>query len=545
MSRVLSFLINDSSTDTLYPKVRVTISENGDGTLSISATQEGAIIGDFQGLFFDLGDKSLVGSLSIDGASTGFEQSKDSVNNLGQGVNMNGLLGSGKGYDAGIKIGTSGIGKDDIQSTEFVLSSSARALTIDDFANVDFGVRLTSVGTLGGGRNASSKLLETTSSAINSRDDSTGMLAENTGAVGNVLTNDDAVINSATTVVSWSGGALGDAVNLTTDDGLNVGSLQLNSNGSWLASVSGPDADQLSAGETFTKTFGYSAQSSEGNGDWSRDSAALTISIVGVNDGPVALDDFYGSIREGELIQGASVAGNDSDVDRLDTHTWALLEGSFVDATGEQAQGSVILNADGTWSYDAGSAYDYLYSGESVNLTFSYTMLDNNGASDTADVSFTIEGVGVKPSLPPVEPPTPGPEANDFPLWRQDISHITLVFEHTGGDIKPKGEPDGYYTVKIDSNPGNNDLDLVIDSLLLQLTELDRYINESTELYGVVIKGGKEVTNYYAYGDYNENGEEADVLPEGVGFYLDGTHAGEQSPNAIDISYGFNGGYII
>jgi hypothetical protein len=148
MSRSMSLLINDASTDAGGPQVRVTITEAGNGQLQFSVTQEGAIISDLRD-FFDLADKALVGSLGTSAANTGFSQGLDKISNLGEGVNMNGLTGSGKGYDAGIRIGTAGIGKDDVRSYDFALSSSARALSLDDFANVDFAARLTSVGTLG------------------------------------------------------------------------------------------------------------------------------------------------------------------------------------------------------------------------------------------------------------------------------------------------------------------------------------------------------------------------------------------------------------
>jgi len=160
MSRSMSFLINDASTEVGGPQVRVTITEGSNGQLLFSVTQDGAVIGDLRGLFFDLADKALVGSLRTSTANTGFSQGLDKVKDLGEGANMNGLTGSGKGYDAGIKIGTAGIGKDDIRNYDFSLTSTVRALTLDDFANVDFAARLTSVGTLGGSRNDSSKLLE-------------------------------------------------------------------------------------------------------------------------------------------------------------------------------------------------------------------------------------------------------------------------------------------------------------------------------------------------------------------------------------------------
>src|SRR3989338_8992006 len=249
MSRSMSFLINDASTDTTIPQVRVTITESANGSLSFSVSQEGGIVGDLRGLFFDLADERLLGSLSTATANTGFRQGNDSVKDLGEGVNMNGLTGSDSGFDVGIKMGTAGIGKDDIRGYNFTLSSSTRALTLEDFANVEFGVRLTSVGTLGGSRNGSSKVVETTSAGVNAIDDASGVVVENGSASGNLFANDTGAVGSINTVTSWTGGAVGSVVALTTDDvdALQIGSVTVGSDGTWAVSVDGADADQLSA----------------------------------------------------------------------------------------------------------------------------------------------------------------------------------------------------------------------------------------------------------------------------------------------------------
>lgn len=532
MSRSMSFLINDASTDVGGPQVRVTITEGSNGQLQFSVTQDGAVIGDLRGLFFDLADKALAGSLITSAANTGFVQGVDKIKDLGDGVNMNGLTGSGKGYDAGIRIGTAGIGKDDVRSYDFALSSTLRALTLDDFANVDFAARLTSVGTLGGSRNASSKLLEKTSAAVNAQNDQSSVIENGAGA-GNVLANDAA--SGAATISGWSGGDVGSSVRLIDGD-LDLGSLTLGADGSWQVTLDGPDADRLSAGETLSKTFSYSVKVQNGD-NWSTDTASFTVEIQGQNDAPVAQNDSLIFIDEGSTVVNASVAGNDSDIDRLDTHSWSLNEGSFVDGNGQAAKGTLVFNADGSWSYDAGTDYDALNTGESVALSFEYTMTDSAGASSTATVSFGINGKG--DAVTPVVPTPPTPEKaldDDFPLWAQDISHITLVFNSAAGDVA-KGN-DGYYTVKIDNNPGANDVDLIIEDLLARLIAEDDVVTAETDLMGMFIKGGQQTTNYFAYGDYNQNGTAADALPAGLLIGLAGGHANETPTNAIDMTYG-------
>ena len=60
--------------------------------------------------------------------------------------------------DVGVQIGTSGMGRDDVQSTSFVLSHPDAALGLSLFYEQDIGVRLTSVGEEDFGREGSSKL---------------------------------------------------------------------------------------------------------------------------------------------------------------------------------------------------------------------------------------------------------------------------------------------------------------------------------------------------------------------------------------------------
>lgn len=76
--------------------------------------------------------------------------------NLGGGATASGVPNGP--YEIGIEFGTSGQATDDIQTTSFVLSSSLRALTLDDLALESFTVRQTSVGDADDDRSVSDKL---------------------------------------------------------------------------------------------------------------------------------------------------------------------------------------------------------------------------------------------------------------------------------------------------------------------------------------------------------------------------------------------------
>lgn len=136
--------------------LKVTVTEQADGSLRFDLLNQGDLAADLRGLFFDVNDAALLSTLSVAGAQvTRTAAGDDAVVNLGNGVNMNGV----DAFDFGVAFGTSGIGKDDISATSFTLRSSASALDLDDLAGVDFGVRFTSVGEFGGARDGSLKLV--------------------------------------------------------------------------------------------------------------------------------------------------------------------------------------------------------------------------------------------------------------------------------------------------------------------------------------------------------------------------------------------------
>lgn len=146
--------------------VTVLVEELDDGTLRFTTTVDdtgGGEIADIRGIFFDLADESLIGSLSVAGADvTDSQFAVDGVQDLGNGANLNGSDKFGNDidpFDGGVEIGTEGASPDDIQSTTFILSSSTGDLELADLDLERLGVRLTSVTDDEGGRNESLKLI--------------------------------------------------------------------------------------------------------------------------------------------------------------------------------------------------------------------------------------------------------------------------------------------------------------------------------------------------------------------------------------------------
>lgn len=142
-------------------KVSITYSQvdlDGGGTnVAFTIKVVGAnLVGDIRGVFFHVRDwrtqvKNVTGT-HVYGLKTG----NNIIVNLGSGATMQGDESTGKHkLDVGVKIGTSGIGKgDDVRETKIIVGNISYADVIGEF-----GVRLTSVGTHGGHRLESSKLV--------------------------------------------------------------------------------------------------------------------------------------------------------------------------------------------------------------------------------------------------------------------------------------------------------------------------------------------------------------------------------------------------
>ena len=103
--------------------------------------------------------------------------------------------------------------------------------------------------------------------------------------------------------------------------------------------------------------------------------ATVTIDVLPVNDAPEAQDDSFTSMFA-DPVHG-NVLGNDTDVDG---DLLSVQEGVLPTAQG----GTVTLMANGDFTYEPAS----MFSGQD---SFEYTLLDNQGGSDTAIVTITIE----------------------------------------------------------------------------------------------------------------------------------------------------------
>ncbi len=130
-------------------------------------------------------------------------------------------------------------------------------------------------------------------------------------------------------------------------------------------------------GET---NFTYTVSDGEGG----TDTATVSITVDGVNDGPVANDDTASATEDGGAVT-INVLGNDTD---LDGDTLTVTEATLP----EGAEGTVTINEDGSISFDPGAGYQNLGVGESQQVEITYTISDGQGGTSTATATVTVEG---------------------------------------------------------------------------------------------------------------------------------------------------------
>jgi len=205
----------------------------------------------------------------------------------------------------------------------------------------------------------------------------------------NITTGEDSAVTftAAALLANDSDVDVNDVLSIQSlDTAITQGSVIDNGNGSFSYD---PIAafQHLAVGETAIDTFTYTV--SDGHGGSARTTIAML--VTGANDGPVAVAD---SLSAGEdaavTFSVAELLTNDSDIDTSDILTIT----SFDTTT---AQGSVVDNGDGTFSYDPGAAFQSLAVGETATDTFTYTINDGHGGTATAAVTMTITGANDGP----------------------------------------------------------------------------------------------------------------------------------------------------
>ncbi|MDA9694763.1 Ig-like domain-containing protein, partial [Candidatus Pelagibacter sp.] len=189
------------------------------------------------------------------------------------------------------------------------------------------------------------------------------------------------------------------------------GQLTLNANGSYTYVANQSAADALDPGDIVTDSFNYTV--SDGNGG--TDIAVIQITVIGINDAPVAVND-TDAVNEDATITESSgselLIADDTDADDSSSLTVTQIavtggsnssvsSGSSYNSSGTQVTGTygtLTVGADGTYTYVADqSAADALDASDTVTDSFTYTVSDGNGGTDTATLIITVTGVNDAP----------------------------------------------------------------------------------------------------------------------------------------------------
>jgi VCBS repeat-containing protein len=207
---------------------------------------------------------------------------------------------------------------------------------------------------------------------------------EDASTAGNVLANDsdpngDAI--SVTEVQSGTGSKSVPAGGSVIVNG-TYGAMSIGANGSYSYLANAAAAQALAAGTEVQDVFTYTVTDAFGKSS----TAQLVVKVTGTNDAPVA-EALTGSVSEDG--PGATFQPKFQEVDQGDTHSITV---------GSAGIGKVVLNADGSFTYDANGKFESLGAGKTATDSFTYSVTDNNGAVSTETVTVTIVGVNDGPS---------------------------------------------------------------------------------------------------------------------------------------------------
>lgn len=234
---------------------------------------------------------------------------------------------------------------------------------------------------------------------------------------GNVLTNDtDADSGQPTetktvSAVFGSPGLVGVEfqVGFLFGGGFGTGTVVINANGSYTATMDNASMEFLRETQTATTTVFYTVQDSLGG----TGTASLEIRIDGRNDAPDTVDDVFhvGALDIDELLYAPDLNGsplgvsiNDSDVDNLDgiqrldiSHPGSgnilTTNGTFQSIDGTYGRLFIDISGDYFYSmYEADPAITGLAAGDTLTDHFEYTRFDGALATDTANFDIVIHG---------------------------------------------------------------------------------------------------------------------------------------------------------
>jgi len=171
----------------------------------------------------------------------------------------------------------------------------------------------------------------------------------------------------------------------------------------WSFAIQDKDLDFLGAGETLTVT--YNVTVSDGT---TSSTQTVTVTATGAEDPLIvnpatgvafdsALQDTSNVIGSGNVIFDAGDSAGDSSATLLVTDVNGDPGGVGSPVAG--AHGSLLLFSDGTWLYSADSSVDPLQDGDHLSDSFTYTITDSFGRSQSTTLTIDIQGTDDAPII--------------------------------------------------------------------------------------------------------------------------------------------------
>jgi len=241
-----------------------------------------------------------------------------------------------------------------------------------------------------------------------------------------------------------------------------------------------------------------------------------------------------GDTTAGESAYGTAFTGKDSSLNM----NGAQLDGQPVAWDGAYKLSNAGLGSTPPDTYLTADILDGAPEVKTFTIdNLSLSSLDALGvrATSTSTAAGSIKWVN-DDGVDDTAPPDHFPDEFEF-----GISHITLYFDTTDGDVKPKPDGDDLYTVKIDGVPNgaDQDLDQWFDDVMAYLKANDPVVGTLADadnngvpdlLLGVAIKtggGNDEVASYWHALD--GDADNTDPLPPNW----------VVSGNEVDVSYDY------
>ena len=244
--------------------------------------------------------------------------------------------------------------------------------TVADDHTVDVELTVSAPGRVSGPGSAALDDYEVTTRPPVAADD-TASTTEAASVVVSVLANDTDPDPGDTLVVSATGGS-------------PIGDVSITGGGTTITYDPDGQFEPLDVGESFVDQFTYTAEDTSG----ATDTANVSVTVNGLDDDPVAVNDAVTTPEDTNLVRSASstssssFAANDTDVD-IETLTITAVTGA-ANGTVTLASGQVTFDPDQDFCGSAG---------------FDYTVSDGDGATDDGFVAITVTGVNDAPVVDP------------------------------------------------------------------------------------------------------------------------------------------------